>query len=368
MGFAGIYGGALSGTSADAIDVAFLEFDERGRIRRTVAARSFPLDGHLAQRVHDCGPDTPLATVQALDTSLADAFATAIDRTRVEAEVGDEVRAVGSHGQTIWHTGRETAPAASVQIADPNRIAARCRLPVVADFRRRDLAEGGEGAPLVPAFHAHCWHCPGRDQAVLNLGGIANLTLLPGEGSVRGFDAGPANTLLDYWARKHLGNRFDEGGAWAASGRLLPALLERLEGDAYFTKRPPKSTGPEHFSPEWLNGQLEGDERPEDVQATLTELTARTVSRSLERWYDTAPLDLWVCGGGVHNKYLMERLARHCSKCRVANTEALGLHPDFVEAAAFAWLAWAHIAGIPGNLPAVTGARRPAILGGLYPP
>ena len=364
----GIYAGLMSGTSADGIDVALARLDGQGRIERVVAQEHHPLPADLSAAIRASGADASLAELHDLDQRLADAFSDALLDSLDRTQPPEPPLAVGCHGQTVWHTGRTSTPPASIQLADGNRIAARTGLPTVTDFRRRDLAEGGEGAPLTPAFHAHCWQRRGESRTVLNLGGIANITLLPAEGGVSGFDVGPANTLLDHWARTHLERPYDEAGHWASGGKADPRLLERLLADPYFVRPPPKSTGPEHFSPAWLDHHLQGDERPQDVQATLAELTAAAVGDALRRWCPTPPERLWACGGGARNDDLLARLARHCPGCRIATTRELGIEPDYVEALAFAWLAWARLAGHPGSIPEVTGARRAAVLGALYHP
>ncbi|MFP4129820.1 MAG: anhydro-N-acetylmuramic acid kinase [Halorhodospira sp.] len=365
---AGLFLGLISGTSADGVDAALVDLGRDGRPRAVADRTCLPLDEDLRTAVHAAGAHTPLAEACALDRRLAEAFAEAARRLYARAPETPPIRAVGCHGQTVWHRAGDAGDGATVQLGDPNRIAALTRLPVVADFRRGDLAEGGQGAPLAPAFHAHCWHDPRRDQAVLNLGGIANLTLMPADGPVTGFDCGPANTLLDAWARRHLGTPYDNGGAWAAGGRVDHGLLARLRADPYLQAPPPKSTGPEHFSPAWLAARCQGDEAPADVQATLVELTAAAVAEALTAWGPVGCERLWVCGGGAHNPYLMARLQAWCSGMAVASTAALGVDPDDVEAAAFAWLAWARLNGVPGNLPTVTGAGRAAVLGGIYAP
>mgnify|MGYP000011037360 CR=1 FL=1 len=364
----GLFLGLISGTSADGVDAALLDLDPDGRPRAAPARDCLPLGEDLRAAIHAAGEDTPLGEACALDRRLAEAFAEAALRLRARAPAQTPIHAIGCHGQTVWHRGGDAGDGATVQLGDPSRIAALTGLPVVADFRRGDLAEGGQGAPLAPAFHAHCWHDPGQDQAVLNLGGIANLTLMPAEGPVTGFDCGPANTLLDTWAHHHLGTPHDTDGAWAASGRVDRALLARLRADPYFQAEPPKSTDPEYFSSAWLAARCRGDEAPQDVQATLVELTAATVAEALAAWGPAGSQRLWVCGGGAHNTYLMARLQAWCSGMAVASTAALGIDPDDVEAAAFAWLAWARLNGVAGNLPAVTGAERAAVLGGLYAP
>lgn len=257
----------------------------------------------------------------------------------------------------------------SVQLGDPNRVAERTGIATVADFRRRDLAAGGQGAPLMPAFHEAVFRHPGCDTAVLNLGGIANLTLLPGEAdrAVSGFDTGPANCLLDRWARRCLGRERDEDGALARRGSPDADLLEAMHSDPYFRQEPPKSTGTQHFGGAWLDRMLGSRERaPEDVAATLTDLTAVTVRDALAL-ADFHASRVLCCGGGAHNRFLVERLAAHLPEATVTTTDSAGVPPDWVEAMGFAWLARETLAGRPGNRPTVTGAAAPRVLGALYP-
>ena len=297
---------------------------------------------------------------------VAEAFASAslqlLESARVAA---DDVRAIGSHGQTIRHRPSAKHPF-TWQIGDGNVIAERTRIDTVADFRRRDLAAGGQGAPLVPAFHAAMLRDATEARAVLNLGGIANFTLLPVAGDVRGFDTGPANALMDAWCERHRGTPYDAHGAFAASGTVDTALLDRLAGDPWFAAPPPKSSGREQFHLDWVASKLSGDERVEDVQATLVELTAKTVADAL-RAHQPDTRRVLACGGGVHNPVLLARIAARLPGVRVESTAAHGLDPDYVEAMAFAWLARETIAGRPGNVPAVTGARGSRVLGVVYP-
>ena len=276
------------------------------------------------------------------------------------------VAAIGSHGQTLRHRPDAAAPF-TMQIGDPSLIAEICGITTVADFRRRDMAAGGQGAPLVPAFHASVLRSPAEDRAVLNLGGIGNLTLLPTEGPVQGFDTGPANGLMDAWILHQRGLPFDEAGAYAASGTVETNLLERLIAEPYFERKPPKSSGRDHFHLQWLKAPLQGLQiEPQHVQATLLELTARSVANALLRWLPQAQR-LLVCGGGVHNRTLMGRLAELLPRCAVQSTSAHGIDPDFMEAMTFAWLARETLAGRPGNLPSATGARGERILGAIHP-
>jgi anhydro-N-acetylmuramic acid kinase len=253
----------------------------------------------------------------------------------------------------------------SLQIGDASRIVERTGITTIADFRRRDIAAGGHGAPLLPALHHALLHDPGEHRAVLNLGGIANLTLLPASGAVRGFDTGPANALMDLWCHEHTGRAFDEAGAWGATGHADQALLERLLGDPWFAQPPPKSSGREHFQRSWLAQHLGDDLAAVDVQATLRELTAHTIADALHA-IQPETRRLLVCGGGVHNPVLMEALRKALPGVDIDSTAAFGLDPDHVEAMGFAWLARQTLHGKPGNLATVTGAAGPRILGAIH--
>jgi anhydro-N-acetylmuramic acid kinase len=318
------------------------------------------------------GDCTSLDEFGALDVQVADAFADAALALLRDAGVAPrEVRALGSHGQTIRH--RPAGPAFdgqnpfTLQIGDAHRIAERTGITTVADFRRRDVAAGGHGAPLLPALHAALLHDAREPRAVLNLGGIANLTLLPVDGPVRGFDTGPANALLDAWCQRHTGAAFDADGAFAAAGVVDAALLARLLDEPWFAAPPPKSTGREHFHLDWLAARLgTAPLRPQDVQATLLALTTRTVADAL-RATQPETRRVLACGGGVHNPVLLARLSAELPGVQVESTAAHGVDPDFVEAMGFAWLARQTLAGRPGNLPAVTGARGPRVLGAIHP-
>lgn len=364
-----LYVGLMSGTSADGIDAALVRFDEsHDRLRAQVLhALTLPWQEALRGELIALGQGGALASLDALgelDVCVGEAFAQAatalLRAARVDAA---QVRAIGSHGQTIRHRPYAAHPF-TLQIGDPHVIAERTGITTVADFRRRDVAAGGHGAPLLPALHAALLHDTSEHRAILNLGGIANLTLLPREGDVRGFDTGPANALLDAWCERHSGQRFDAGGAWAASGAIDAPLLQRLLDDPWFRAPPPKSTGREHFHLPWLERRLLGDEPAVDVQATLAELTARSIADALR---STQPQTqrLLVCGGGVHNPFLLTRIAAYLPQAQVQSTAAYGIDPDHVEAIGFAWLARQTLLGLPGNLPAVTGAQGPRILGSI---
>ena len=367
-----LYLGLLSGTSAAGLDAALVRFEGEGRALRCqlVHGRTFAWDEATRTRLVALGQgaDTvSLDALGALDATVALAFADAALALLQDAGVPrGRVRAIGSHGQTIRHRPQADPPF-TWQLGDGNVIAERSGIDTVADFRRRDVAAGGQGAPLMPAFHAALLGSPQEDRAVLNLGGIANFTLLPVGGEVRGFDTGPANALMDAWCERHTGRAYDADGAFAASGQVDAALLARLLADPWFALPPPKSTGREHFHLDWLQARMgETVLPPADVQATLLDLTARTVADALQMTQPDTRRVL-VCGGGVRNAVLMARLAAYLPQAIVESTAMHGLEPDYVEAMGFAWLAREALASRPGNLPAVTGASGRRILGTVFP-
>lgn len=365
-----LYIGLMSGTSMDAIDAVLVDFSQGIRLLGT---HSVPLPEELRHRVAALcrsGPDE-IERMGRLDVELGERFAEAALAVLGTSEhAAGQVRAIGSHGQTIRHRP-QAHPAFTLQIGDPNVIAERCGVPVVADFRRRDMAAGGQGAPLVPAFHAGVFGSP-RDRVILNLGGIANITVLPGghPDAVRGHDTGPANLLMDAWCLRHRGEAYDAGGAWAASGDIHSGLLVRLLAHPYFGRPAPKSTGREEFNLEWLLGEiseLAQEPLPEDVQATLLELTARSAAEGILAT-GLPPGEVLLCGGGAYNQRLWQRLEALLPGWTLLSTAELGLAPTWVEATAFAWLARQTMLGHAGNLPAVTGARGPRVLGAIYTP
>ncbi|MCL7715858.1 anhydro-N-acetylmuramic acid kinase [Stenotrophomonas mori] len=361
--------GLMSGTSADGIDAALVQFPATGGCR-LVHGHTFdwaPDTRALLVALGQGGEPGSLDALGRLDAEVGIAFAAAANGLLERAGVAPaQVQAIGSHGQTIRHRPTAT-PAFTWQLGDAHRIAELTGIATVADFRRRDVAAGGHGAPLMPAFHLAMLGSSGEDRAVLNLGGIANLSLLARDGSLRGFDTGPANALLDGWCQRHLGAAFDVDGAFAASGRVDEDLLARLRDEPWFALPPPKSTGREQFHLDWLAARL-GDERrePADVQATLLELTAATVADALLA-HLPAVRRLLVCGGGVRNPVLLRRIAARLPGVAVASSATHGLDPDYMEAMGFAWLAREALAGRPANLPSVSGARGPRILGALHP-
>jgi len=363
-----LYIGLMSGTSLDGVDGVLVDTDGS----RPVVHQHLPFSKALRNELLALNRpgDNELHRASLAANALADSCATTVAALLQRAGVGaDDVRAVGAHGQTVRHRPREfDGTGYTLQLLNGALLAERCGIDVVCDFRSRDLAAGGEGAPLVPAFHAAQFAQPGEDVAVLNLGGIANLTLLGATASVGGFDCGPGNALLDHWCQRQRGTAYDDDGRWAASGRVDPELLERLRADAYFQRPPPKSTGRDLFNADWLQAALHSlsTPSPADVQATLAELTAAAAAEALLR-HAGATTRLLVCGGGAHNGHLMQRLAAWLPGVAVASTASVGVPPEHVEALAFAWLAQAHVERRPGNLPTVTGARGPRVLGALYP-
>lgn len=371
MAQADLYLGLISGTSADGIDVALVRFEPHARL---IAARTYPYPAQLRTRLLALmhAPALAIDAFGELDAEVGEVFAGAALSLLVEAGVPiDAISALGSHGQTVRHRPWNAHPF-TLQIGDPNRIAERTGIRTVADFRRRDIAAGGQGAPLVCALHAALFAHPTEARAVLNLGGIGNYTLLQAGQPVRGFDTGPANCLLDGWAARHLQQARDEGGAFAATGCVDGPLLSDLLGDDYFARPLPKSTGREHFHIDWLDARLAAHPglNAADVQATLLELSASTIADALGQ-HAPATERVIACGGGVHNRALMTRLAvslpaRLGHPCALETTAAHGLDPDFVEATAFAWLARQTLAGLPGNCVDVTGARGPRVLGAIY--
>ncbi len=364
-----LYLGLISGTSADGIDAALASFD--GGQARLHFGRTYPWDPALRAQLVALGQQgtaLPLEAIAELDVRVARAFADAANLALADSGIAAaSVHAIGSHGQTLRHRPWGPYPY-TLQLGDPSTLAERTGITVVADLRRRDVAAGGHGAPLLPGLHAELLRDANEDRAVLNLGGIANLTLLPAAAGapVRGFDTGPANALMDAWCLRHHGAAYDRDGAFARSGKVDAALLARLLDDAWFIQAPPKSTGRDQFHLGWVEARLSGGESPADVQATLVALTARTVADALQA---TQPGTRRVvaCGGGVHNPALMQALAEAMPAAIVETTREHGLDPDHIEAMGFAWLARQTMLGLPGNLPSVTGAAGPRVLGGIYP-
>lgn len=359
------FAGLMSGTSLDGVDAVLLQFhDERPQVLAHVHQSFEPALKAELLALNTPGSDE-IARAAIAGNALAQVYARAVAALLVNAgkRVAD-VAAIGCHGQTVRH---RPELGYTVQLGNAALLAELTGIRVVADFRSRDVAAGGQGAPLVPAFHAAVFGDAAEDRAVLNLGGIANLSYLPRSGAVAGFDTGPASCLMDLWAARHLSQPFDAQGAWAASAAPDPVLLERMLAEPFFALAPPKSTGRDLFSAAWLEGKLDGKAAPAEVQATLLELAARTIADAF-RTHCAGARRLVACGGGTGNTALMERLRMLVSPASLESSAQRGVDPQHVEASAFAWLARRTVKGLVGNLPSVTGARGPRILGTLYPP
>jgi anhydro-N-acetylmuramic acid kinase len=352
----------MSGTSLDGVDAALVNLRRRPSL---LGAVFLPYPKELKSELlalHRPAKDE-LHRASLASIRLSKLYAKAVGRVLRKCRVPIRaVRAVGCHGQTVRH-----APASgyTVQLGSPAWLAERTGIPVVADFRSRDIAAGGQGAPLVPAFHAAVFRSSRVHRVIVNLGGIANLTDLPCVGPVTGFDTGPGNVLLDAWAGAKFGSDFDRGGAVASRGRAVESMLRAFLADPYFRRLPPKSTGRDRFNLDWLRPFGPAKHRAEDVQATLAELTARSIANAVARFCPGAR-EVYLCGGGVHNTDLVRRIALSLPEIAVASTARLGIHPDWVEAMAFAWLAQRRLKLRPGNVPEVTGADKARVLGAIY--
>ncbi len=346
------YIGVMSGTSMDGIDLVLCALDSL--TCKLLHSVSYPLDSALkTQMLELIAHGGTLEHIGGIDQRLGRLYAQAVEAFIDEKRIDKtSVSAIGLHGQTLWHAPDKGF---SMQLGNPNVIAAQTGLKVICDFRRMDMAYGGQGAPFAPAFHRFIF---GKESAVVNIGGMANITLL--HEPLVGFDTGPGNVLLDLWASRHIGTDYDENGAWAASGRVDETLLKRLMNDPYFEKKPPKSTGREYFNAAWLEKHLEPSIKPRDVQATLLELTAQSIAQTV----DTQTLI--VCGGGAKNSALMARLEALLEDVSVSSSDAYGYDSDALEAAAFAWLAYKRLHDEPVALKSVTGATHDALLGGIY--
>ncbi|VUD60078.1 Anhydro-N-acetylmuramic acid kinase [Thalassocella blandensis] len=364
-----LYLGLISGTSADGIDAALVQFNpgEHPTKCQLLGTHKHNYPDTIRQEVIQlCTPTSnEIDRLGQLDIALGELFGQAalslLEQLNIPAE---KVRAIGSHGQTVRHRPSLTRPF-TLQIADPNTIAQTTGITTVADFRRRDMAAGGQGAPLAPAFHQYLFSDASVSRCVLNIGGIANITILKQGSPVIGYDTGPANGLMDAWIYAIQRQDYDHNGDWAATGSIDEGLLKQLLCHSYFNIAPPKSTGREEFHFAWLEQILSqfSTTSAADVQATLCELTAITIAQEVRRFECR---EVYVCGGGAHNSHLLRRLNHHLPQVKIAATSALGLHPDWVEASCFAWLAKQSLEHQPGNLPSVTGAKYPVILGGIY--
>lgn len=362
--------GLMSGTSVDGIDAVLVDFSKTPL--QILGTYYSPYTQSLRDKILAiCHPgDNEIMRMGELDVLLGKEFAQAVNYLIKEnALSSNSIRAIGSHGQNIRHHPHKPHPF-TIQIGDPNIIAAETGITTVADFRRKDIALSGQGAPLVPAFHQQIFSSTAIDRAVVNIGGIANITILEKENSrpVIGYDTGPGNALLDAWIYSHKNQLHDKHGEWAAKGTSSEEFLQHMLADPYFSLTPPKSTGREYFNLIWLQKYLSRAQTqlaPIDVQCTLVELTARSIINAVQKHFASG--EILVCGGGVHNSYLMSRLSELAKPhFRVTSTKTYGVDPDWVEAIAFAWLAKQALNCKPGNLPSVTGAKKAAVLGGVY--
>lgn len=404
MGNGNLYIGLMSGTSADSIDAVIVDLSSKSPqllATHSVDLANIKLPGQISikaeiQALATAG-DNEIHRMNQLDRTLGQLFAQAVNELLAKTELSsDNVIAIGSHGQTTRHYPASNRPVSNtpstsstpsstnkelpytVQVGDPNTIAQLTGITTVADFRRRDIALGGQGAPLVPAFHQAVFEKPGFSRAIVNIGGVANITVLSGNNSpLLGYDTGPGNGLMDKWIQQHHQLDYDEGGQWASQGTIIEALLNSLISTPYFAEPPPKSTGPELFNTEWLHQHLNAfpAANPADVQITLLELTAQTITQALKSHNTISnsnvsngiPNEVFFCGGGVYNTALMQRLETLLHPMLIASTTQLGIPPEWVEATAFAWLAKQTLEGKPGNAPTVTGATEQAVLGAIFP-
>ena len=354
----------MSGTSLDGIDAVLVSFAaDQPRLlathylpytqslQKTLLALHQPASNELHQAQ---------LTSNQLAREYASATATLLQSVKVTP---DQVRAIGCHGQTVRHCPDQGY---TLQLGNAALLAELSGITVVSDFRSRDIAAGGQGAPLVPAFHDQVLRHPGIHRVIVNIGGISNLTDLPPGHAATGFDCGPGNLLMDAWVSKQCGKLYDKDGEWAASGQVIPALLQAMLEEPYFHAAPPKSSGRDLFNLEWLNNKLRNDEAPVDVQATLLALTSCAITDSI-RLFSKGVQEIYLCGGGAHNSALVQRLRASMPGCSIQVTDTLGMNADYLEAIAFAWLAQQTLCGHSANLPAVTGAHHPCILGAIYP-
>ena len=369
------YIGLMSGTSLDGVDGVLMAFHNHAQASvLSSCALDFPpeLRAELLALNRPGSDELHRSAVAA--HQLAELYAQAVQQLLEQSGLpANAIRAIGAHGQTVRHAPPDpgnTAPY-TLQLNQPALLAELCGITVVADFRSRDIAAGGQGAPLVPAFHKQVFGQAGESVAVVNIGGIANITALPADGRVLGLDTGPGNVLLDMWCHRHTGRNYDANGEWASSGKLHPALLAHLLSEPYFKTKGIKSTGRDLFNADWLDARLQSFSAmsPADVQSTLAELTAQTIVRAIldAPWNGPNPKEVLICGGGARNGHLMSRISALMPQAKVLTTDSRGWPVSQVEAAAFAWLAKQTMEGKPGNEPQVTGAKGARILGAIYP-
>ncbi len=355
----------MSGTSMDAVDVAMVEFAQHASL---LDYRQYPIPENLKQQVRAINGNTVLQQVAEIDNKLGQLFADAINRFLTDSNTSaDHIAAIGSHGQTVYHRpGHDWRT--SIQLGDANVICARTGIDTVADFRRMDMACNGQGAPLAPAFHRYQFHSASKNRTVLNIGGIANISILPSDNSleITGFDTGPGNGLLDDWNYRHNQTDMDRDSQWASTGEINNKLLQEMMADPYFKLPPPKSTGRDYFNMDWLQRQANTrDLCPEDIQATLLEFSMQTIANAIKTHFQECE-EIYVCGGGASNPAMLSRLQLLLASTKLMTTEELGIHPDAIEAVTFAWLAYCRVTETKLNLTSITGANRPILAGAIY--
>ena len=353
----------MSGTSLDGIDAVLVDLSRPQP--RQLAKHYLPFDDALKNTLLalHVPSHNELHQAQIVGNQLARLYARSVASVLSGASItAIQVSAIGCHGQTIRHCPEHGY---TLQIGNAALLAELTGISVINDFRSRDIAAGGQGAPLVPAFHDHVLRHPDIHRVIVNIGGISNLTNLPPRGTTSGFDCGPGNLLMDVWCMQHLGKSYDENGVWASTGKVLPALLERMLTEPFFKLPPPKSSGRDLFNMAWLHNRLQGDENAADVQATLLELTCRSIELAIQ-FHCPGAKEIYLCGGGAHNRTLRNRLSALLADCSILATDSLGIDGDDMEAIAFAWLAQQTLHGKPANLPQVTGAKHPCLLGAVY--
>jgi len=359
-----IYAGIMSGTSLDGIDAVLVDLGQPQP--RLLAQHYLPFDDSLKAAVLTLHlpAHNELHQAQIIGNRLAQLYAQSIAPLLSASGIAAaQVKAIGCHGQTIRHCPEHGY---TLQIGNAALLAELTGIRVVNDFRSRDIAAGGQGAPLVPAFHDMTLRHPDIHRVIVNIGGISNLTNLPPRADTAGFDCGPGNMLMDAWIAQHRSEAYDKNGAWASGGKVIPALLQTMLAEPFFAAAPPKSCGRDLFNTGWMKQHLRGNEAPADVQATLLALTCHSIANAVQHYCRGAG-EIYLCGGGAHNSALLEMLRHLLPDCRIQPTDALGLGADWIEAIAFAWLAQQTLHGQPANLPAVTGARHPCVLGAIYP-
>jgi len=366
-----LYIGMMSGTSVDGIDAALVNIPCASELH-VIDTQFIEFPAQLRQQINAIAQSSDSINNYAdceLHNRLADYYSQASLNLLKKANIHpSRIRAIANHGQTVRHEPNAVPPF-SIQLGDPQQIANQTQIPTISCFRQADLAIGGQGAPLMPAFHkAVLAPKKGSDSYVLNIGGIANITQLKND--VIGFDTGPGNTLLDQWVQYNLDNKYDENGVWAQSGQCIPELLSCLLQDPYFSAAYPKSTGPDYFNLAWLKHLYDDIERhdPADIQATLLKLTVQTITDSVRQLAPKKPFNIYVCGGGAHNKLMMQELDSALKYATIITTDAMGIPPDWIEAAGFAWLGYCKVHRINSNLPSVTGAKKAVVLGEIFLP